>query len=88
MARKKEEWFLDEQSTMSVYWLKFKMFLYYKTLRVFNVLMNTLNLQEGTNVLVSIVQTYLTVETFFGRASIKIFWKSIIPRSVGSEMLA
>lgn len=88
MARKKEEWFLDEQSIVSAYWLKFKMFLYYKPLRAFNVLMNTLNLQERTNVLVSIVKTYLTVETFFGRTSIKISWKSIIPWSVGSEMLA
>lgn len=43
--------------------------------------------QEKTNVLVSIPQTYLTVETFLERIPIKVFWKRIILERLGSEML-
>ena len=67
--------------------VKLKLYLYYKPFRDFNVLTNTLNLQERTNVLVSLSQTYLTMETFFGTTSIKIFWKPMTPHSVGSKML-
>ena len=67
--------------------VKLTLYLYYKPFRDFNVLTNTLNPQERTNVLVSLSQTYLTKETFFGTTSIKIFWKPTTPQSVGSKTL-
>lgn len=67
--------------------VKLTLYLYYKPFRDFNVLTNTLNPQERTNVLVSLSQTYLTKETFFGTKSIKIFWKPTTPQSIGSKTL-
>lgn len=74
---------------MSAYWLKPDKKRFYSTglLRAFIVPMNTLNLQERNDIAVSISQTYLAMEIFFGRMSIKIFWKPVIPQSIVSTML-
>lgn len=66
---------------------KLKMFFYHKPLRAFNVLMNTESPREEYYSIVIISQAYLTMKTFFGRTFITIFWNSIIPQSVVSEML-